>query len=198
MKYCSRWNHRAHHLFLLGCAWMLFQGGNHAIIASEIPSIGRARKLFYQSVEQADSIEKAIRLFKEIQTKKADEGIALTYIGALTALKGKFAFLPVTKYRRVLQGLALMDRGVKTSPDDIEARFIRGMTCFYLPFFFNRKQTAREDFRHIVRRLNTEFDHYNTDMIMNVTDFLLEHAELNTEEMLRIEQIQNRIRENDN
>jgi hypothetical protein len=101
--------------------------------AFEQDKIIQARQLFYLSVEHRDTIDKAIQLFKEIGENKTYEGVALTYTGALTALKGKFAFLPITKYRRVLKGLHMMDQGIEISPDNLEARFIRGMTCYYQP-----------------------------------------------------------------
>ncbi|MBN2104045.1 hypothetical protein JW835_08410 [bacterium] len=190
-------DNRTYRIYLLIFAWMCILGGQDSLTASESLLIHRARQLFYQSVEHKDSLEKAIRLFKIIEKNEAYEGMALTYIGALTALKGKFAFLPITKYRRVLHGLELMDQGIRKSPGNIEARFIRGMTCFYLPFFFDRKKTAHEDFRHIVRKLHTEADHYDAGLIMNVTDFLIENAELTSEESERIKQIQIRVRENE-
>jgi len=190
-------NHWAYNLFLSVFVWMLAQGGMDSLTASDTLPMDRARQLFYQSVAHKDSLEKAIRLFEKIKKNEAYEGMALTYIGALTALKGKFAFLPIAKYRRVLQGLELMDQGIRKSPGNIEARFIRGMTCFYLPFFFDRKKTAHEDFRHIVLKLYTEADHYDAGLIINVTDFLIENAELTAEELQRIKQVQNRIRKNE-
>lgn len=177
-------------------SWMLFLGAPVIGAASETIPLDRARTLFYVSVEQADSIDTAIRLFRKISEHDVYEGVALTYIGALTALKGKFAFLPTTKYKRVLEGLELMDQGIEKSPDNIEARFIRGMTCFYLPFFFNRKETSRKDFKNIVRNLENAAGQYDAALIMNVTDFLLEHAELNGKERDGIEQIRNRTQEN--
>lgn len=150
----------------------------------------RARTLFYQSVENADSIETALSLFKEIGEDDRLAGLTLTYRGALTALKGKFAWLPNTKYRLVNEGLDMMDQGVAQSTGNIEARFIRGTTCYYLPFFFNRKETAQEDFRIIVHLLDDYYPDYPPDLIMNVTEFLLEHAELDPENIRMIRKVQ--------
>jgi len=162
--------------------------------ASEEDKIIQARQLFYQSVENRQTIEKAITLFKEIGKNKEYEGIASTYIGALTALKGKFAFFPITKYRHVMKGLKLMDQGILKSPSNIEARFIRGMTCYHLPFFFKRKETAGNDFKMIVKRLNADYRQYDSQMIMNVTNFLLEIVELDAEEVKIVKNIQDIVK----
>lgn len=176
---------------------IFFNVTNNITFALEEDQIGHARELFYKSVENAQTIEKAISLFEDIGKTEEYKGLALTYIGALTALKGKFAFFPITKYRYVMQGLELMDQGVMKNPNNIEARFIRGMTCYYLPFLFKRKKTANGDFRMIVRLLDTEYDQYNAQIIMNVTNFLLDHAKLNAEEIQTVKNIQNLITNNE-
>ncbi|MBN2030589.1 hypothetical protein JW824_10125 [bacterium] len=185
--------HATHYMPFFLCLLVTFHTTNRSVLALEENKITLARKLFYQSVENEERLEEAFNLFEEIGENESLEGLALTYMGALTALKGKYAFLPITKYRHVQKGLQLMDDGIQKSPDNIEARFIRGMTCYYLPFFFNRKKTAREDFKIIVKQLNTECHYYDTELIMNVTNFLLENAELNQEEIEIIQNIQNQI-----
>jgi 5'(3')-deoxyribonucleotidase len=187
-----------HRFMSLLCATMFsFLMAENVVFACGDSTVVQARQLFYQSVEDAQTIEKAILLFRKIGQEKACKGLALTYIGALTALRGKYAFSPIAKYRHVLNGLRLMDQGIAKSRDNIEARFIRGMTCFYLPFFFNRKKTAQNDFRTIVKQLHKEYHLYDAQLIMNVTDFLLEQADLNTEEIRMIKKIQKRISENE-
>jgi hypothetical protein len=167
------------------------------IFASEPEKIIQGRQLFYQSVENSKTIDKAINLFNEIGKNKEYEGLALTYTGALTALKGKFAFFPFTKVRRVKEGLTLMDQGILLDPKNIESRFIRGMTCYYLPFFFKRKKTAQNDFRIIVQQLQTDYPKYEAQMVLNITNFLSENVELNPEEKEIIENIQNIVKSNE-
>ena len=52
----------------------------------------QGRTLFYESVEKRDRIDEAIKLFNEIAEKEIYNCIAQTYLGALTALKGKLYF----------------------------------------------------------------------------------------------------------
>lgn len=157
-------------------------------------SLEKVRRLFYQSVEAPDSINRAMILLSEIAWDEVREGLALTYQGALTTLKGKFAKMPLRKYRLVMDGLSLMDQGIEKSAGNIEARFVRGMTCFYLPFFFDRKQTAREDFRVIVQLMDRYYPDYPEDLIRNVIDFLLENAGLTEEETERILRIRSALK----
>lgn len=166
--------------------------------SSHLSKLSLARQLFYKSVENSQTIDEAITLFQQIAENEQYAGVASTYIGALIALKGKFAFLPTAKYSHVMKGLRLMDNGIEISPDNIEARFIRGMTCFYLPFFFYRKQTAQEDFEVVVRQLETTYHQYDTQIVLNIIDFLLKNIELSDSEINVITNIQNKIKQNEN
>lgn len=120
-------------------------------------------------------------------------GLAEVYLGALIALEGKHAWLPITKYRRTLAGLEAMDRGIALAPDNIEARFIRGMTCYHLPFFFRRNHTFREDFRATVGLLESGFRDYDPATIWNVVSFLEASGELTEAQAEIIERVRRRL-----
>jgi len=157
---------------------------------SNLQELIQARELFYQSVEDKAQIKPAMKLFKKIYERgDVDNGRALTYIGALTALKGKHALMPHTKYKWVMKGLDLMDQGLTMNPDDIEALFIHGSTCYHLPFFFNRKDDAQRDFKRIVRLLPAHLTQYDSTLILNVIEFLEQHAKLNADEIKTIRKL---------
>jgi hypothetical protein len=90
-----------------------------------------------------------------------------------------------------------MDQGILKNPSNIESRFIRGMTCYYLPPFFKRKKTAISDFKMIVNNLNKEYHRYDPEVIIDVTAFILENIELNAEEKEIVASIQNSIKKNE-
>jgi hypothetical protein len=184
-------------LMIIICLYFVFNEIGLSENISQSSSLSQARQLFYQSVENSKTIEKAKALFEEIGKDQEYEGLTLTYIGALTALKGKFAFFPITKYRHAVKGLKLMDQGILKNPSNIESRFIRGMTCYYLPFFFKRKKTAQSDFKMIVNNLNNEYHRYDPEVIKDVTAFILENIELNAEEKEIVASIQNSIKNNE-
>ena len=138
-----------------------------------------ARKQFYAAIEDKKQIEPTIALFKQIaQAEPEYAGRTQVYIGALVALKGKHAFFPHTKLKWARRGLAMMDSGLKKNPNDIEALFIHGTTCYYLPFFFRRGDDAQRDFRKIVKLMPQHRDAYDPKLITNVVVFLLENAKL--------------------
>ncbi len=154
---------------------------NSAKCGTESDSLSEARILFYECVENSKLIDKAMSVFSNIEKHKEHKGVAKTYIGALIALKGKFAFFPIKKLKFVNKGLKIMDEGVALNPYNIEARYIRGMTCYYLPFFFNRKETVKQDFTTIAQLLDSTYNLYDSQIIVNVINFMLDNIELNSE-----------------
>ncbi len=149
-----------------------------------------ARKQFYAAVEDKKQIAPTIEIFQRIaQQEPKYAGRTQVYIGALIALKGKHAFLPHTKLKWAKRGLALMDSGLEKNPDDIEALFIHGTTCYYLPFFFGRSDDAQRDFKKIVKLIPQHRHAYDPKLIKNVVAFLLENAELTDTEEIYLEVI---------
>lgn len=158
--------------------------------------VQHARSLFYRSIENEDIIASAEKTFRELQQLDTRyEGRAVTYLGALTALKGKHAFWPHEKWRLANEGIEQMDRGVALSPNDIEALFIHGSTCYYLPFFFNRADDAQRKFKRILRLLPSQLREYDATLLQNVLDFLAQHAEFGTREQEQLKAVQQQLAE---
>ena len=138
-----------------------------------------ARKQFYIAIEDKKQVAPTIKVFQRIaQLEPKYAGRTQVYIGALVALKGKHAFFPHTKLKWAKRGLAIMDSGLEKNPNDIEALFIHGTTCYYLPFFFRRGDDAQRDFRKIVKLMPKQMHAYDPKLIKNVVAFLLENAKL--------------------
>lgn len=163
------------------------------------PSIGaepdellvRGRQAFYSAVDQKDQIDSALHIFEKIQQHDpVYEGLATTYIGAIYTLKGKHALLPQHKYRYVLEGLEIMEQGLHENPDNLEALFIFGMTCYHLPFFFLRRAEALQTFHHIVDLLEQQYPSYDAALVLNVAQFLNEQVPLSARETHIIQTIE--------
>ena len=153
-----------------------------------------ARKQFYAAIENEKQIDPAIKRFEQIaqaEPKYAER--TQVYIGALVALKGKYAFFPHTKLKWARRGLAIMDSGLKKSPNDIEALFIHGTTCYYLPFFFRRSDDAQRDFRKIIKLMPQHIDAYDPKLITNVVVFLLKNAKLMDDEKTYLKVVSRQI-----
>ena len=153
-----------------------------------------ARKQFYVAIEDEKQIEPTIALFKRIgQVEPKYTGRTQVYIGSLIALRGKHAFFPHTKLKWAKRGLALMDSGLQKSPNDIEALFIHGMSCYYLPFFFRRGDDAQRVFNRIIKLMPEERETYAPKLIRNVVAFLLENAKLANDEKTYLQTLKDRL-----
>lgn len=177
-------------LILLFSLWLNDVAANKSV--EEMLEV--ARKQFYTAVEDKKQIEPTIELFKRIEEKEPKYvGRIQVYIGALVALKGKHAFFPHTKLKWVNRGLAIMDSGLKKDPNNIEALFIHGTTCYYLPFFFKRGDDAQRDFKEIVKRLSQQIHIYDPKLITNIVVFLLESANLTRDEKVHLLALKDRL-----
>ncbi len=153
-----------------------------------------ARKQFYSAIEEKKQIKPTIALFERIgQMEPKYIGRAQVYIGALIALKGKHAFFPYTKFKWAKRGLAVMDSGLQKSPNDIEALFIHGMTCYHLPFFFQRSDDAQQDFKKIIKQMQSQVDIYDRKLIVNIIAFLLENVKLMPKEKIYLQNLKNTL-----
>jgi tetratricopeptide (TPR) repeat protein len=55
------------------------------------------------------------------------------------------------KVRLAREGLDLQDKAVKDAPDNLEVRFLRGVTDYQLPDFVGRHETGVEDLAAVAR-----------------------------------------------
>jgi hypothetical protein len=153
-----------------------------------------ARKLFYASVTDKKQLQPATDAFNELMRLDPSlEGRALTYIGALVALKGKHAFWPHDKLHWAKRGLLLMDQGVAKGPEDVEALFIHSSTCYFLPFFFNRGGDAQDKFKLILRLLPDQWETYDLELVGNVVRFISEKAHLDEKAKKDLEQLKSEL-----
>jgi tetratricopeptide (TPR) repeat protein len=156
--------------------------------------VDSGRDLFYASVEDAAKLDSAFQIFEQLKDEYPGySGRATTYIGALTALKGRHAFWVYSKYRLVKEGLEIMDQGVQQAPDDIEALFIYGSTCHFMPFLFGKNEDAQNAFKKILQLLPGQWHAYDRELVMNVIDFLLEHTKLTEEEQLTLQELKIKV-----
>jgi len=143
----------------------------------------QARLLYYESLKDKSKLDPAISMFEKIGELEARlQGRAQTYIGSLTAVKAKYAFWPHQKWKWAKSGLRVMDAGLAQSPNDIEALFIHGTTCYYLPKFFGRADAAQRSLREIMRLLPEQAHDYDPKMLGNVIKFLMDKLKLTENE----------------
>ncbi len=152
------------------------------------------RQNFYQAVNDQEQIAETLSVFETISRNYPErQGLARTYIGATVALKGKHAFLPQKKLRFVREGLQQMENALQQAPEDIEALFIYGMTCYHLPFFFRHQDRALETFSCIVTLLNKQYQKYNPKIVLDVIEFIENEIALDEQESRTLEEIKHAL-----
>lgn len=154
----------------------------------------KGREAFYAAVERRSQVDTALAIFEELsQDDPAYHGLTTTYIGALYTLKGKHAFLPQRKFEYVRDGLQIMQQGLEQTPENLEALFIYGMTCHYLPFFFGRGDDARQAFNRILGLLESEYQRYDKEMVLNVVRFFKTEISLTDQETRIVQDVEAKV-----
>jgi hypothetical protein len=166
--------------------------------AEKTRQMDEARELFYSAVENGKIVNEAKDAFKTLwENDKIDSGLALTYLGAIEALKGKHSSWPHQKLRHVNRGLRMMDAGIKADPANLESRFVRGSTCHSLPSFFQRQDTARADFLTIIELLPEQINEYDADVVNGMIDFISKNFAMTDSQRGRLQSLKNEMANNE-
>jgi hypothetical protein len=129
------------------------------------------RVYFYLAVDDKEILEKGEKHFKLMGNERKAESAA--YLAALEAIRAKNALWPMDKWTIANSALAKMDQVVEANPENIEVRFIRASTCYYLPFFFNRKDQVKSDFILLAHLIPVGYTSYPSHLIRNISSFIL-------------------------
>ena len=153
----------------------------------------RLRELYYAAVEDRVAIAAAM---EEIEALR-DAGLARSgsrraavldaYVGALTTLRAKHGRWPPDRLRHLNDGLHLLDEAVADAPDVAEIRYLRLMSCYYLPGILGRGSTVREDFAALKRLLPDAAGEFPPELYRVIVSFVVENGEPGPEERAMLE-----------
>ena len=111
-----------------------------------------AKDLFYQAVAgNADVLPQARQILDSLGGADSPDPHVVVYTGAIALLQAKHASLPWEKVGLARAGLDMEDRAIAAAPDDLEIRFLRGVTNYELPGFIGRKSTGVADLASVAR-----------------------------------------------
>jgi len=82
-----------------------------------------------------------------------DNHLLQAYLGSAYTLASRDAFPGPNKLKYLKQGLQTMDAAVEAAPKDVAVRFIRAVNNYSMPFFVNRKDSARNDFEILMKEI---------------------------------------------
>src|SRR5690606_25785615 len=109
-------------------------------------SLDSAKSLFFQAVAgDREALARATAFFEQAQREDPSQPSLRAYFGASQLLNAAAATWPWEKGRLAREGLVLLDQAVAVAPEDLEVRFIRGMTSYRLPRFMKRRNVAEFD-----------------------------------------------------
>lgn len=141
----------------------------------------RLRAMYFLSVEDRSWVGSAWELLENLEgrlTEGAPEGVILeAYRGALEVVRAKHARWPPTKLSHLREGVGILDRLVEEEPVNLEVRYLRLVSCYYLPFFFKREESVREDFRVLVAELPRHPEAFSPAVYRGVVEFVLDKGE---------------------
>ncbi|HEX2081166.1 MAG TPA: hypothetical protein VHG08_25915, partial [Longimicrobium sp.] len=100
----------------------------------------------------------------------------MAYAGAFTTLRAKHGTWPPDRLRHMRGGLAVLDSVITAHPDHPEARYLRLMSCYYLPRVLGRGWSVREDFAALARLLPSVRGDYPPDLYLSIARFVMEHG----------------------
>jgi hypothetical protein len=151
----------------------------------------RLRELYFDAVQSAEALETAEREIRAMRARNATAGemdVLLTaYDGALRTLRAKHGRWPPARLRDLQDGLRTLDQVVEQHPDIAEARYLRLMSCYYLPSLLGRSGSVREDFQALGRLLPGARSSFSRKLYEAAATFVLENGELHPTDRARLE-----------
>lgn len=143
----------------------------------------RVRALYFVAVKQERRLEPARTALADLARDypgmaAAHAPLLLAYQGALEMLRAKHGSWPPSRWSAARRGLRQLDAAVAAAPADPEVRYLRLISCYYLPGIFGRGDSVREDFRALAALLPTVAEEYPRDFMREVARFVLAHADL--------------------
>lgn len=134
----------------------------------------RLRALYFLSVADEARLPQAERALSWLVAHGAiRRDLEDAYRGALEVVRAKHASWPPAKLDALKRARPLLDGAVARTPSDLEIRYLRLMSCYYLPFFFGRSWSVEADFAAIARLLPRSAGAYPPGLRAEVARFVV-------------------------
>ena len=176
----GRWADR---LYRIGRRWMLvalcaasvaaYAYSDAAAQSPEAMELGTLRSRYVKAVENEDTLD---RTLEALADHARGNPVEKAYTAALTVLRAKHAFWPHVKLRHLRAGLPSLDRLVAQCPSQVEVRYLRLLSCYFLPDLLGRTDSVRKDFAALARLLPEVRTEYPPRLYRNMVRFVLERG----------------------
>ena len=145
----------------------------------------QVRQYYLDSAEEEALIDTAMAFIEAHPSAQADP-LVRGYEGALTVMRAKHALWPLRKMAHLRRGLPMLDELIDEHPDHAELRYLRLLSCYYLPGFLGRGWSVQEDAQALAELLPAVRRHYPPDLYQLMVRFVLETDELSHEQRLAL------------
>jgi hypothetical protein len=154
--------------------------------------IEEVRRLYGEAVRSERAIGAGLAEVERMRIgpagRDASTGATLSaYTGAFIVLRAKHGIWPPDRLRNVRTGLAVLDSVVAAHPDHAEARYLRLMSCYYLPGLFGRGWSVRDDFAALSRLLPRVRAQYPAELYQVIVRFVLQNGRPSPEQRAALE-----------
>jgi hypothetical protein len=154
-------------------------GAQAAAPAPPASALEGVRRLYLEAVSSERAIPRGVAEVERLRGATRDAHAQATlaaYHGAFTTLRAKHGSWPPDRLRHLRQGLAVMDSVVAAHPHHAEARYLRLMSCYYLPRVLGRGWSVRDDFAALARLLPSVRGDYPPELYRAIVRFVMEHG----------------------
>lgn len=165
---------------LLAGVWMMSLTDSAAAQASHPAGLERVRQMYYAAVQSERALAPGVAEVERQRAAARDERVRATlaaYSGAFTLLRAKHGVWPPDRLRHTRSGLAVLDSLIARHPDHAEARYLRLMSCYYLPRVLGRGWSVRDDFAALARLLPSVRDQVPPELYRAIVRFVIDHGE---------------------
>jgi hypothetical protein len=141
--------------------------------------LDQVRQLYYEAVQSERSIARGLAEVERQRAAARDANVRATltaYTGAFTLLRAKHGVWPPDRLRHTRDGLAVLDSLIAAHPYHAEARYLRLMSCYYLPRILGRGWSVRDDFAALARLLPGVRAQYPPDLYQAIVRFVLQNG----------------------
>lgn len=151
------------------------------------------RRHYLDAVEDPRAIDRGLRAIEEVHDRgeappgSVREGVLTAYRGALVTLRAKHGHWPPARLRHLNEGLAILDAMAAAHPEHAEIRYLRLMSCYYLPGILGRGWSVREDFAALARLLPAARDRHPPGLYRAIAGFVLANGELGATDRIALE-----------
>ncbi|MBC8988142.1 hypothetical protein H9X96_20505 [Pedobacter sp. N36a] len=120
------------------------------------PEIQEIKQLFHASAKSKAAADQLLKLLAEVT--ESSSPLLISYKGAAEMMQAKYAWSPISKFKRFNKGKRLIETAVKKAPDHLEIRFLRLAIQTNLPAFLNYNGDIQNDKSFVLANLKNTKD----------------------------------------